>query len=178
MKCEILLKCMRPKLSFRKRALIISCLILVYYYLYINVIHGNNPQPQVPQIRKFVIKSNSNLTFLYNPAQTCTQRNPYLMMIIKSHVGHFTNREVLRRTWAQQDEFGLIRRVFSLGIPKPSDENSKEIEAKLRTENVTFGDLVQQDFIDDYYNNTLKTMMGVHWACEYCSKVYFSFFVC
>ena len=30
---------------------------------------------------------------------------------------------------------------------------------------------LQGDFIDSYYNNTIKTMMGLRWAVEACPKV-------
>jgi hypothetical protein len=29
----------------------------------------------------------------------------------------------------------------------------------------------QGDFVDSYYNNTIKTMMGLRWAVETCPKV-------
>lgn len=112
--------------------------------------------------------------FIYNPKYTCAnERAPFLMIIIKSKLNHFANRKVLRQTWAQHDDHGLIRRVFSLGIPKPSNKSNKYINEKLESENAMFGDLVQQNFYDDYYNNTLKTMMSMQWAIEYCSKVFY-----
>ena len=40
-----------------------------------------------------------------------------------------------------------------------------------------FGDIVQGDFIDTYYNNTWKTMMALKWLNEYCAGVQFALFV-
>ena len=173
----MLLRYLCPKRLYVSRVLILTITysILLFHFLYINVIK-QYPQVKAPRI---VIKSNRTFKFIYNPAYKCNQRNPYLLMIIKSQVGNFENRDALRRTWAQQDKFGLIRRVFSLGIPNLSGRFKKMIDAKLRDENRTFGDLIQQNFHDGYFNNTLKTMMGFQWAYEYCSNVhiYFLFFM-
>ena len=37
--------------------------------------------------------------------------------------------------------------------------------------------MVQGDFIDSYYNNTLKTLMGLKWAKQHCLNSRFYFFV-
>lgn len=177
MSCD---KLLRPKLSLRKRLFIIIIFVLVNYVFFTNVIFKNSKTIDVHQLEqdnqaqtrsKFDISQPGKFKYVYNPERACLKRHPYLMIVIKSRVDHFVNREILRRTWAQQDEYGLVRRVFTLGLPKPSTEHREMIEAKLRAENMTFGDLVLQDFYDDYYNNTLKTMMGIQWASVYCSKV-------
>jgi len=36
-----------------------------------------------------------------------------------------------------------------------------------------FGDIVQQFFVDAYFNNTLKLIMGFQWAVEYCYNAQF-----
>lgn len=162
----MVLRLLRLKSSFRKGTIFISFLIFGCYLFFINVALKIKPNVTI-YINS--IKSD-NFTFIFNPEFTCSKRPPYLSIIIKSRVDHFFNREILRRTWAQQDEYGFIRRVFTLGLPKPSNESETIID-KLKTENSTFGDLVQQNFYDDYYNNTLKTMMGIHWASKFCSKV-------
>lgn len=162
----MILRLLGLKSSIRKKTIFISFLIFGCYLFFINV--------ALKKKSNVTIHLNSleydNFTFIFNPEFTCSKRPPYLSIIIKSRVDHFFNREILRRTWAQQDEHGFIRRVFTLGLPKPSNE-SETIIAKLKTENFTFGDMIQQNFYDDYYNNTLKTMMGIRWASEFCSKV-------
>lgn len=166
--------------SFGKAGFSISftCSIIVVLFLYINDDIHRDRQIQELRHRLFVVNSNVTFKYLYNPVYKCAQGNPYLMMIIKSKVDNFANRDAIRRTWAQQDECGLIRRVFSLGIPNLSDKENKEIEVKLRAENRTFGDLIQQDFNDEYLNNTLKTMMGFQWTYKYCSNVKYILFLC
>ncbi len=48
---------------------------------------------------------------------------------------------------------------------------------KIEKESALFGDLVQGDFHDNYYNNTLKTMAGLRWAAEMCPTSRFYLFV-
>jgi hypothetical protein len=36
---------------------------------------------------------------------------------------------------------------------------------------------VQTDFVDTYYNNTLKTMSGYRWAARFCNRSRFAMFV-
>ena len=37
--------------------------------------------------------------------------------------------------------------------------------------------MFQGDFIDSYYNNTIKTMMGLRWASEQCPAAKFYLYV-
>ena len=48
-----------------------------------------------------------------------------------------------------------------------------EIEAELRLHNY----IVQGDFDDTYFNNTVKTAMGLRWAVESCARSRFYMFV-
>ncbi len=48
---------------------------------------------------------------------------------------------------------------------------------KVERESALFGDLVQGDFEDTYYNLTLKTISGMRWVVEKCPKSRFYFLV-
>lgn len=43
-------------------------------------------------------------------------------------------------------------------------------------ESKNYGDIVQADFIDNYFNNTIKTMMGFNWIVKYCPNSSFYLF--
>lgn len=45
----------------------------------------------------------------------------------------------------------------------------------MQMESNMYIDILQQDFLDDYYNNTLKTMMGFTWVAAHCSGVNYIF---
>ena len=50
------------------------------------------------------------------------------------------------------------------------DEN---IQRSLEEESQEYGDLVQGDFLDNYYNLSYKAIMGNIWAAEFCSQAEF-----
>lgn len=110
------------------------------------------------------------------------QKNIRLVYIVKSAIEHFNRRQVIRKTWGFERRFAdvNIRTVFLLGThPQSSDKigEEDEIQKKINDEYRDFGDIVQGNFIDSYYNNTIKTMMGLRWAAEACPKARFYAFV-
>ena len=75
----------------------------------------------------------------------------------------------VRKTWAWKSGVFLIGQHAQL-------ESDSKVEA-LRNEDAKFGDIVEGDFIDTYYNLTLKLMMGMRWAVSHCNEANFYFFV-
>jgi len=97
-----------------------------------------------------------------------------LVLVVKSAVKHFERRAAIRRTWGYERRFSdvQVRTVFLLGST-PLSALSGQVERESREH----GDIVQGDFVDNYYNNTVKTMMGLRWAAEMCPTSRFYFFV-
>ncbi|KAH8273470.1 hypothetical protein KR018_002963 [Drosophila ironensis] len=95
-----------------------------------------------------------------------------LTMLVKSAVGNVRRREAIRRTWGYEGRFSdvRLRRIFLLGNAPGA---AKEVEWEAR-EN---GDILQADFVDTYFNNTLKTMLGMRWASEQFNHSEFYMFV-
>lgn len=95
-----------------------------------------------------------------------------LVYIIKSAPDNFKRREGIRKSWGFEKRFSdvPIRRVFMLGLPSSTD-----LQYKIDQESIENKDIVQANFVDAYYNNTIKTMMGIKWAVTKChhSKFYF-----
>lgn len=110
-----------------------------------------------------------NYTYLKLCADKCAN-NPKLLLVVKSALTHFDQRQAIRETWGDEMQFStiVIRRVFLLGTGF-----DPEIQRKVDEEDEMFNDIVQADFVDDYHNNTLKTMSGFKWAVEHCSPVQF-----
>ena len=92
---------------------------------------------------------------------------PYLLILVKSKYSHFDQRDTIRKTWGQSDDQKLIRTVFLIGYPEQNVAEYNRLISKEAKEN---GDLIQQNFIDSYYNNTLKTSMAIKWINRYCSR--------
>lgn len=61
-------------------------------------------------------------------------------------------------------------------LSSPVNE-SYDCASLIELEHKTFNDLVQIQFIDSYYNNTLKTISSLHWVTTHCSNVPFILFV-
>lgn len=90
-----------------------------------------------------------------------------LTIIVKTAVKNVERREAIRQTWGAQGIYDhvKIRTLFNLGrsLDTSSDEESER-----------YGDIIQSDFVDSYYNNTYKTIMGLRYAYEHCpSSDYF-----
>ena len=82
------------------------------------------------------------------------------------------------KSWGFEKRFSdvIIKRIFVLGncldnseITNCQDRIDDEFEANK--------DIVQSDFVDTYFNNTIKTMVGFKWAVEHCSSAQFILFV-
>ena len=58
-----------------------------------------------------------------------------------------------------------MQHYFMLGLA--DDTNAKKIEA----ENEKSGDIVIGDFIDTYYNLTMKSLSALHWSVKSCPEV-------
>ena len=99
-----------------------------------------------------------------------------IVYLVKSAMNHFKQREIIRKTWGYEKRFSdvPIRTVFLLGS---SQDPHNELMEKIKDEYDEFGDIVQGNFIDTYYNNTIKTMMGLRWSAELCpNSRFYAFF--
>ena len=98
-----------------------------------------------------------------------------LVFLVKSAIGNTDKRAAIRKSWGYERRFSdvPIRTVFLVGQSLTNVKLQAEIEAESRLHN----DIVQGDFDDTYFNNTVKTAMGLRWAVESCAKSRFYMFV-
>lgn len=100
-----------------------------------------------------------------------------LVCLVKSAVPNFEKRKAIRNTWGSEnqiDDSVQIRTIFLLGSPT---NETYHLQRHIEEENDRFHDILQGDFIDEYYNNTIKTLMALHWAITFCTNGEFYFFV-
>ena len=127
------------------------------------------------------INDHGDYTILKHAKSKCVEEDGVhyvslrLIYLVKSSMDHFEKRQAIRETWGYERRFSdvEIRTVFLLGS-RPGDV---DLQAKIESEYQGHRDLVQGDFVDSYYNNTLKTLMGLRWAVEQCPTARFYFFV-
>ena len=92
-----------------------------------------------------------------------------LVFLVKSAIGYTDKRAAIRKSWGNEKRFSDVL----VGQSLTNVKLQAEIEAELRLHN----DIVQGDFDDTYFNNTVKTAMGLRWAVESCAKSRFYMFV-
>lgn len=139
---------------------------------YVNQLR-NNITPEVKAINtypyKFVISSKKKCKS-YDESDPPIQ----LVYLVKSAIPNFHRRFAIRNSWGYENRFSdvPIKTVFLLGI----DESNRKMQEQIQLEQVKFGDLVQANFKDTYFNNTIKTMIGFKWAKKYCQNARFFMF--
>lgn len=125
-----------------------------------------------------------NYTFLKPCASKCRSSDgdllsPRLVFIVKSAMRNYGRRQAIRNTWGFERRLSnvLIRTVFMLGVAGEDEPEPVALQHLVDVESDQFGDVVQVDFHDSYYNNTIKTMMGFRWAIQNCPRSQFYMFV-
>lgn len=132
----------------------------------------NKQRPEIPPINEY------NQTFIITPQRSCNDiqyQSLRVVYLVKSSADHFNRRTAIRSSWGSEKRFFDVttRTVFLLGV-RPDNE---ELQTKIKLESQKYQDIVQADFIDSYFNNTIKTMIGFKWSVEQCSKSKFYMFV-
>lgn len=129
-------------------------------------------QPDEEPVNRFVHP------FLFTFGEKCHSERPIaLLLVVKSAIGNFDCRKAIRASWGtENDNFsseGILRTVFLLGY----DFAQPDLQAEVEWEANAHQDVIQGQFQDYYYNNILKTMMGIHWAFHNCPKVKYFLFI-
>lgn len=98
----------------------------------------------------------------------------FLLLVIKSPPVNYDRREVLRRTWAKERlQNGVwIRRVFLSGT-KGDGVEKKRLNKLVQLEQQQHNDILQWDFVDSFFNLTLKQVLFLQWMDRNCPNVRF-----
>lgn len=138
---------------------------------FVNALRHNH-QPAVNPINEY------NYTYVLNNKEKCVDAaysNFRVVYIVKSAIENFERRSAIRNSWGFEKRFFDVpsKTVFMLGL-RPNDD---ELQAKVKVEAAKYKDIIQSNFTDSYYNNTIKTMMSLKWLVKYCSNSKFYMFV-
>ncbi|OWF49976.1 beta-1,3-galactosyltransferase brn-like [Mizuhopecten yessoensis] len=95
-----------------------------------------------------------------------------LLILVKSSVGNSVIRGGVRRTWGNIKDLN-IRLVFLLGV----NTSDPGLQRSVDTEAEVYRDIVQENFMDTYHNNTYKTTMAFNWGVEHCPSAKVNYFV-
>eukprot|EP00058_Branchiostoma_floridae_P012193 XP_002597681.1 hypothetical protein BRAFLDRAFT_58514 [Branchiostoma floridae] len=79
-------------------------------------------------------------------------------------------RDAIRRTWGNENNVNwtVIRTVFAVGLTPIAST-----QRLLEQESTTHKDIIQENFVDSYRNLTIKTVMCLKWASEFCPNAKF-----
>ncbi|XP_014663953.1 PREDICTED: beta-1,3-galactosyltransferase brn-like [Priapulus caudatus] len=107
-------------------------------------------------------------------SDACRNNSLRLLILVKSALDNAERRAAIRRTWGAPREgaAGATRAVFLLG-ERPGDD---ALQRRIAAESAAHGDVVQEEFVDAYYNNTLKTVAGLRWVAEHCARTRYIMF--
>jgi len=154
----------------RKKKVFLFILFLIIYQIYVRInIYLINPYIfiKIVSFEKKEPINPHNYMYIINPDESiCKDKNLTLLAFVLTRRDNFIRRETIRKTWSNQTLFSQMRVVFMLG-----SSNDSQLDSKIKNESKIYGDIVQETFQDTYLNLTLKTIQGIKWVSEYCSKV-------
>ncbi|CAK1546922.1 unnamed protein product [Leptosia nina] len=106
--------------------------------------------------------------FLTNSGKCSTLDRLDLFIVVKSAMNHFEQRSAIRQTFGKEGIVPgkMIKTLFFLGVGTSLQTDTQH---KIEKEMATYKDIIQIDFLDTYFNNTIKTMMSLRWLYEHCS---------
>ncbi|XP_072255703.1 beta-1,3-galactosyltransferase 5-like [Pyxicephalus adspersus] len=103
--------------------------------------------------------------FIKVPDSNCIQNPPFLVLLVTTSHSQKEARMAIRKTWGKEQLIHGKRVVtfFLLGTnPGKPISLSEEIN--------THKDIIQKDFVDSYYNLTIKTLTGLDWTVNHCPQ--------
>ena len=133
------------------------------------------------QFRSVVMKPD---LFAINEPTLCSGYSKvFLMVFVCTAVNHTSQRHVIRQTWASVT-YGRnnlsdgyvegVQVVFLIGeVPhamRRSHGNQTNLQESIEHESRQYGDLIQADFVDVYTNLSLKSLIMLRWASDYCQS--------
>nr|XP_045604376.1 beta-1,3-galactosyltransferase 1-like isoform X1 [Procambarus clarkii] len=108
---------------------------------------------------------------MINNANICgSESTVWLLVLVSSSVGNFHRRRAIRDTWGGANPLAASHAKLAFLLANPHDTR---LQTQVVEESRTYGDILQEDFVDSYMNLTLKSVMGLKWASTYCQQAHF-----
>ena len=89
-------------------------------------------------------------------------RRPDLIVLVKSKADHFVNRQAIRETWG--DGTHLLPKYYYRTFFVVGSSRDDLIAEFVHKEFEHHNDIVHVDYIESYFQNTIKTMNAIHWV--------------
>ncbi|XP_010630053.2 UDP-GlcNAc:betaGal beta-1,3-N-acetylglucosaminyltransferase 7 [Fukomys damarensis] len=144
-----------------------------------NLTHHAWFQSLEPNFRQFLTYRHCRyFPMLLNHPEKC-EGDVYLLVVVKSVITQHDRREAIRQTWGHEWESagrgrGAVRTLFLLGTASKQEERA-HYQQLLAYEDRLYHDILQWDFLDSFFNLTLKEIHFLKWLDIYCPSVPFIF---
>ncbi|XP_035704932.1 beta-1,3-galactosyltransferase brn isoform X2 [Folsomia candida] len=113
----------------------------------------------------------SSIDYIHKALSKNEKQAHGLLVLVKSAIKNFEKRESIRQTWGQLqyledakiDDNLPSKLLFICGVPRNSDFDSVE---ELFPQEWDKNDIIVADFLDEYGNNTYKSLLALRWASQ------------
>lgn len=129
-----------------------------------------------PRFHQFILHRHCRyFPLLLNHPEKC-HGDVHLLIVVKSIIEQHDRREAVRRTWGKEQEVDgkKIKTLFLLGTTSIGKDH-RNLQRLIEQENQIYGDILQWDFMDTFFNLTLKEVNFLKWFHIYCPNVEFIF---
>ncbi|XP_077343801.1 UDP-GlcNAc:betaGal beta-1,3-N-acetylglucosaminyltransferase 7 isoform X1 [Lithobates pipiens] len=129
-----------------------------------------------PNFQQFILYRDCRyFPMIMNNPQKCSG-DVDLLIVVKSIITQHDRRDVIRKTWGKEKTVNgkKIRTLFLLGTAMKEEERAN-YQKLLEFENQIYGDILQWDFLDSFFNLTLKEVNFLKWMTIYCHHVPYIF---
>ncbi|XP_067254864.1 beta-1,3-galactosyltransferase 2 [Chanodichthys erythropterus] len=122
---------------------------------------------------RYHIAHPSNYHFILDEPDKCKQ-SPFLVLMVPVAPNEVAARNAIRSTWGNEStvQGKAVITLFLVGLTGRSD--SEKVQQQLEEESRQYRDLLQSNFVDSYFNLTIKTMMIMDWLATRCPQATFS----
>ncbi|XP_043079716.1 beta-1,3-galactosyltransferase 2 [Puntigrus tetrazona] len=109
----------------------------------------------------------SNYHFLIDEPNKCSQLDPFLVFMVPVAPHQLEARDAIRSTWGNESSVQgkAVLTLFLVGL-----SGGAEAQQQLEEESRQHRDLLQSDFVDSYFNLTIKTMVIMDWLATRCPQ--------
>ncbi|XP_003218145.2 lactosylceramide 1,3-N-acetyl-beta-D-glucosaminyltransferase [Anolis carolinensis] len=115
--------------------------------------------------------------YLINHKEKCQGQDVLLLLFVKTAPQNYHRRDAIRQTWGNEKYVHYylrtnIKTLFVLGQPSNLTQRDQQ-QRRLQAEDKMYGDLIQQDFLDTFYNLTHKLLLQFSWVNKFCPHAKF-----
>ncbi|KAM6965148.1 beta-1,3-galactosyltransferase 2 [Aplochiton taeniatus] len=164
---------MRIYFSCWIKLLILLLLFTLFAYIVVSKtdhfeVHLATSRP-VPR-EDFEVISPATYKYILNQPNVCKKRAPFLVFVVPVAPADSVSRDTIRKTWGGQSLIHNVEALTLFYVGLHYEGNTSDIQNGLKRESLEHGDIIQMDFLDNYYNLTIKTIMIMNWLAKHCQS--------